>query len=191
MPRHSPKPIGAKPSRRQRARMITVSPSSRKRRVSPEASSTARFPPALISSRLPSPSSLGARNGAGAEQVTGPQIAAAAAVMGDELRHRPIEMAGIAGGKPLRRQPLGGERSRQQKNFELDVERPGRLVCAIEQVGKRLRVVRRTRGLRRSERRQRLRRDHPGRDRWCRSSCRGMARAADIPRPECRAPTSR
>ena len=46
----------AKPSRRQCARMITVSPSSRKRRVSPEASVIGSRPPAVISSRLPMPS---------------------------------------------------------------------------------------------------------------------------------------
>src|SRR6201984_3601790 len=60
VPRHSPSPMVAKPWRRQRARMTTVSPSSRKRRVSPEGSSIGRRPPAEISSKLPSPPSSGA-----------------------------------------------------------------------------------------------------------------------------------
>src|SRR5215468_6007555 len=60
VPRHSPSPMVAKPCLRQRARMTTVSPSSRKRRVSPEGSSIGRRPPAEISSKLPSPSSSGA-----------------------------------------------------------------------------------------------------------------------------------
>src|SRR6516165_12499455 len=56
VPRHSPSPMVAKPWRWQRARMTTVSPSSRKRRVSPDGSR----PPAEISSKLPSPPSSGA-----------------------------------------------------------------------------------------------------------------------------------
>ena len=40
--------------------MITVSPSSRKRRLSPDANATGCRPPAEISSRLPRPSSCGA-----------------------------------------------------------------------------------------------------------------------------------
>ena len=60
VPRHSPSPMVAKPWRRQRARMTTVSPSSRKRRVSPDGSSIGRRPPAEISSKLPSPLSSGA-----------------------------------------------------------------------------------------------------------------------------------
>jgi hypothetical protein len=39
--------------------MITVSPSSRKRRLSPDASAIGRRPPAEISSRLPSAPSSG------------------------------------------------------------------------------------------------------------------------------------
>ena len=60
VPRHSPSPMVAKPWRRQRARMTTVSPSSRKRRVSPDGSSIGRRPPPEISSKLPSPPSSGA-----------------------------------------------------------------------------------------------------------------------------------
>ena len=60
VPRHSPSPMVAKPWRRQRARMTTVSPSSRKRRVSLDGSSIGRRPPPEISSKLPSPPSSGA-----------------------------------------------------------------------------------------------------------------------------------
>ena len=59
-PRHSPNPMVAKPSRRANARMITSSPSSRNRRVSPDASVIGLRPPCVSSSRLPRPSSLGA-----------------------------------------------------------------------------------------------------------------------------------
>lgn len=52
-PRLSPNPMEIKPSRRACARRMISSPSSRKVRVSPEASAKGSRPPSLISPRLP------------------------------------------------------------------------------------------------------------------------------------------
>src|ERR1700726_2289320 len=49
------------------------------------------------------PFRLRARARAGAEQAPRPQVAAAATVMGDELRHGPIEMPCIAGREAMGR----------------------------------------------------------------------------------------
>src|SRR5262245_63271809 len=48
------------------------------------------------------PAVHGRRDRAGAEQIAGAQVAAAAAVMRHELGHRPVEMARVADGQPLR-----------------------------------------------------------------------------------------
>src|SRR5690606_17666931 len=53
LPRHSPKPMLATPSRLPRPRRMLSSPSSRNLRTSPLASSTGCLPPSVISSRLP------------------------------------------------------------------------------------------------------------------------------------------
>ena len=72
---------------------------------------------------------------AGAEQIAGPKIAAAAGMMGDKLRDRPVEMARIAGCEPLRSQALRLQAPRAQEYFKLDVEGAGCLIGWIEQVG--------------------------------------------------------
>ena len=115
--------------------MTIVSPSSRNRRVSPEASVTGWRPPAEISSRLPSPPSSGAGDRAGPEQIAGPQVAAAAAVVRDQLGDGPIEMMRVADRQSVRREPLGRETRREQEHLELDVERARCLVGFIEQIG--------------------------------------------------------
>ena len=84
--------------------------------------------------------------------------------MGDELRRGPVEVAGIAAGQLVRRKPLGGECRRVQEHLELDVERAGCLVGAVVEVGQQRGIVRRPLSLRRAERCQGLRRDHPRRD---------------------------
>jgi histidine ammonia-lyase len=76
-----------------------------------------------------------AGNRAGAENVARPQIAAATRVMRHELGHGPIEMARVARGQPMRREPLLPQAGREQQNLELDIERAGCLVAVVEQVG--------------------------------------------------------
>src|SRR5262249_33578463 len=83
--------------------------------------------------------------------------------MGDELRHRPVEMTRIAGRQPLRRQALRLQAPRAQEYFKFDVEGAGCLIEWIEQVGEGCGVLRGTRWLRRPEGCQRFRGDDPWR----------------------------
>ena len=111
--------------------------------------------------------------------------------MGDELGDRPIEMACVAGGQPVRGKPLRPQALREQKDLEIDVEGAGCLIRRVEQIGKRSRVAGGPRRLRRSERRQRFGRDHPRRDGGEKALAEERAERLIFPRPECRARTSR
>src|SRR5262249_3028638 len=71
---------------------------------------------------------------AGAEQIARAQVAAAAAVMGDELRDRPVEMARVADCQPLRRKAFGLETRCEQKHLEVDIEGSFCLVRRVEEI---------------------------------------------------------
>src|SRR5262249_39260464 len=77
------------------------------------------------------PAVSGRRERAGAEQIAGAQIAAAAAVMSHELGHGPVEMARVAHGQPLRGKRFRLETRREQKHLELDVEGARGLVRSV------------------------------------------------------------
>ena len=65
-----------------------------------------RLPSRLCSLRLPQPSCGRARDRAGAEQIAGHQVAAAAGVVRDELRQGPVEVGRVAVRHAVRRQAL-------------------------------------------------------------------------------------
>jgi hypothetical protein len=107
IPRHSPRPIRTKPGRSQKPRRITSSPSSRKRRARRTGASAAPCRATSVpagSRATPSPR----RNRAAAQQVAGPEIAAVARVVGEQLGRGPVEIAQVArdnsiGGDPCSR----------------------------------------------------------------------------------------
>ena len=93
VPRHSPKPMRRAPARSQWPRRMTVSPSSRKVRVSPLGSAIGCLPPcAQLEQRAALPG-VRARQRAGAEQVARLQVAAVDRVVRDQLRGRPVGVA--------------------------------------------------------------------------------------------------
>src|SRR5258708_6565060 len=106
-----------------------------------------------------------AADGAGAEEVAGVKIAAAAAVMRDELRHGPVELGAVGLRQALRRQPLAAHRLGEEERLERDVERAGTLVRLIPEIVERLGVAGRPLRLGLAERRERFGGHYPGRDR--------------------------
>ena len=74
------------------------------------------------------------RHSPAGEQITRPQIAAAAGVMRDHLRNSPIEVLRVAQREPVLRQALGLHRFGHERNFELDIVSAARLVARIQQV---------------------------------------------------------
>ncbi len=170
---------------------MTSSPSSRKRRVSPDGSRAAACRPRSISSRLPQPSGVGRRDGAGAEEVAG-LAGCSRCWCGARPSAPPSSRDGArCCARAVRRQARRAHAGGGAATLELEIERAAALVSLVAEIGQRRGVAGRARRLRDAERRQRLRRDDPGRDRRWRSSWRGTARAAGIPTPGCRAPTSR
>ncbi len=118
--------MGAQWSRTARARMITSSPSSRNVRVSPPGE---REGAAAAFGDLEQAAEAVRRrrgDGAGPEQVAGPQVAAVAAVVRDELRHRPVEVPRVAERQAMRRAAVAPGRRRVQQHLELEVERAAR-----------------------------------------------------------------
>src|SRR5260370_5979301 len=105
------------------------------------------------------------RDRAAAEDVARQQVAAAAGVMRDELRHRPVEIQRVAVRHAMRREAFFAHRGCQQEGFECDVEGAALLVRLVPEVRERSRVANGARRLRHPERRQRLGRNDPGRDR--------------------------
>src|SRR5260221_5460881 len=106
-----------------------------------------------------------AADGAGAEEVAGVKIAAAAAVMRDELRHGPVELGAVGLRQAWRRKPLAAHRLGEEERFERDVERAGTLVRLIPEIVERLGVAGRPLRLGLAERRERFGGHYPGRDR--------------------------
>ena len=100
-----------------------------------------------------------------AQQIAGPEIAAVRRVMGDHLRRRPVEIAGVAEAQAMRRKAFGAHLSRRQPHFEFEREPAFLLVRRIVEIGQRPGIVRRARKSGRAEGRERLRRDDPRRDR--------------------------
>ena len=164
VPRHSPKPMRRKPGRSQNARRITVSPSSRNVRVSP-----LRQRDRLLARRgqLEQRAGLlgrGTGHRARAEQVAGLQVAAVDRVMRDELRDRPVRVTEIR-----RRQPIAGvaalaHRFGLQPRLERDVDRASVAVRGRVEIRQRRRIAGRM-PERAAERRERIERDDPRRDR--------------------------
>jgi hypothetical protein len=103
------------------------------------------------------------RDRAGAEQIAGGEIAAAASVVRDQLGEGPVKVGRVAGRHPVRRQALGPQPLGQQQGFEHDVESSRLLVGVVPQIGQRPRILGRPRRLRDPERGERVGGDHPRR----------------------------
>ena len=167
------------------------SPSSRKRRSSPDCSLMGCDPPRVAPRGCRNPARRGPR---ACPSPKGRRAAGCSrcSVMGDQLRHRPVHVPACcsrrAGAAAIAFSRSPGSASRTSSSMS---KRAFPLVGFVQEIGQRLRIARRPRRLRSAERRQRLGRDHPGRDGGARSSWPGTARAAGTPRPGCRAPTSR
>src|SRR6185312_12514293 len=104
---------------------------------------------------------------AGAEQIAGIEVAATAAVMRDELRHGPIEIGALGLRQALWRHALAAHRPGDDQRLERDIEGAGALVRLVPEIVERPGIIGWARYLGLPERRQRLHRHHPGRDRRC------------------------
>src|SRR5487761_425631 len=93
---------------------------------------------------------------AGAEQIAGAEIAAAARMVRHQLRQGPIEIGRVAHRHAVRRQPYGPQPLGHEKGFERDVEGAGMLVALVPQIWQRPRVALRPCRLGDAKRRQRL-----------------------------------
>ena len=147
--------------------MITSSPSSRNLRLSPVGSVSGSVPRQVSSSRQPRASFVGAGDRAAGEQIAGPEVAAVAGVVGQHLRRG--SSTGRPSGSRLSRtgaHALAPASARCAASTSSVTSTPPALafVSTVE-VGQRRGVARRAREGRDPERRQRLERHHPGRDR--------------------------
>ncbi len=106
-----------------------------------------------------------ARQGAGAEKVARAQVAAAAGMVGDHLRHRPVHVPGVGPRDPVRACAGLARRRGGEPDLQFEIEGAACLVGRVEEVGQGGGIARGPRRLSGAERRQRLRRDDPGRDR--------------------------
>src|SRR5262249_22975834 len=98
VPRHSPKPMVAKPSRAQRARSDAAVAVFEERARLAGGEFNRPSPAGRDREQAAEPAVPGRRDRAGAEQIARAQIAAAAAVMSHKLGHGPVEMACVADG---------------------------------------------------------------------------------------------
>ena len=137
------------------------SPSSKKRRSSPDCSWMACDPPREVNEEAAETLLVWARERARTKKVPWLQVAAVARVMGNELRDRPVHVSRAAQGKPVGSHGLLPEHGRHEQDLELNVEGAFPLVVFVEKVRQRFRIAFRTLLLRNAERRQRLGRDHP------------------------------
>ena len=192
-PTHSPRPIRTAPSRSHQARKVISSPSSRKLRVSPLGSSIGCFPPRLISSSEPSPSSLSVDRVPGADQIAGLEVAAVRRVVRHDLRRAPVH-GGDRPGRATRRAAPGPRRASSRSTASPRARcraPPLSRSAASSEIGQRRRIAVRTRPASACGTAPARPRSPPTAKRWSGNSWRGTARAADIPTPAGRAPTSR
>lgn len=89
VPVSSPKPIRAPSAPGAEARIVTVSPSSRKARVEPSERATGSVVPGEFEEATPLVT-LGAGNGARGVEVAGPESGAVGREVGELLRCRPV-----------------------------------------------------------------------------------------------------
>ena len=166
IPRHSPKPIRRKPARSHQPRIDTSSPSSRKRRVSPVGSvSGSRAAPRALEQAAARFRRRTAHR-ATREQIARPQVAAVARVVRDQLRERPVHRRRSSAAHAKRRSPSSRIRALVSQHRERDRE------AAVRAIARHRRGTAAARDRRRrarpsgdAERRERVERDDPRRDR--------------------------
>ena len=103
VPRHSPRPIRAQPSRSHHPRKTTSSPSSRKRRVSPLGSVIGSRPAPGQLQQAPARLARRARHRAGAEQIAGRRLQPLLAWWVSSCADRPVEMPQARSADDVRR----------------------------------------------------------------------------------------
>ena len=192
VPRHSPKPMDAKPSRRQCARMITVSPSSRNRRLSPDGSVDRLTAAGGDFEQAAEAVGGGAGNCTGAEDVA--RLAGCSRRWCDGRQAGSPSSRGRARCRPTA--DAAGSAFRLHRRREQ--QRPQARCRARHRPGRPSRADRagapdRPRAVAPAPcgTAPMLPVSPPRARRWCRSSCRETGRAAGIPSPGYRAPTSR
>src|ERR1017187_4318908 len=102
-----------------------------------------------------------ARHSSARQQIARAQITAIARMMGQHLRHGPVQVAKIAATQHHRSDAAFPHPDRQQRNFQPQVETTLLLIALAEKIRQWRRIAFRTRKSSRAKRSQRFHRHHP------------------------------